>query len=74
MQVCVGKLALWFSYDTVVAFQLDGHSRQVRQNSWSTTTGKHLNAIDDGDKKNRLASDVFEANLHDVLKQCNLAL
>lgn len=49
----------WFSYQTLVAFQRCGGKRYVRQNDWSTTTGKHLNAIDGGDKKNRLSEQAF---------------
>lgn len=50
----------WFSYKTLVAFCGD-HGRKVRQNDWGPTTGKHLNAIDGGDKKNRLPAAEFEA-------------
>jgi hypothetical protein len=45
-----GTLKLWFSYDTIVAFQ-SGGTRVVCENVWSTTTGKHLNWIDGGDKE-----------------------
>ena len=51
----------WFSYRTLIAFTSEGR-RFVRQNDWSsTTTGKHLNSIDGGDKKARLPSSEFEA-------------
>jgi hypothetical protein len=33
----------------------------VRENSWGPTTGKHLNAIDRGNKKGRVSSDQFES-------------
>jgi flavorubredoxin len=36
-----------FSYKTIIAFAINGKVI-VRQNEWSTTTGKHLNAIDGG--------------------------
>jgi len=54
LAVDVGPVRVWFSYRTPVAFQVDGHSRVVRQNDWSTTTGKHLNWIDGGDKKSQV--------------------
>jgi hypothetical protein len=56
----------WFSYQTLVAFQKFGGKRYVRQNAWSTTTGKHLNAIDGGDKKTRVTEAAFnEAYQHE---------
>lgn len=51
----------WFSYKTLVAFEPSNGPRCVLQNYWSTTTGKHLNAIDGGNKKTRLTQDAFDA-------------
>lgn len=47
-EVSIGPLRLWFSYNTLVAFYLRGVTPTVvcRQNDWSMTTGKHLNAIE----------------------------
>ena len=42
----------------------------VRVNDWSTTTGKHLNAIDGGNKKARIAGDKFEAMLAQQVGGC----
>jgi hypothetical protein len=57
----------WFSYQTCVAFNLyDGDGLAVRVNDWSTTTGKHLNWIDDGDKANRIPGDEFERLLQEA--------
>ena len=50
----------WFSYRTLIAFKSVDGPKVVRQNEWSTTTGKHLNAIDGGDKKSRLNRVEFE--------------
>ena len=50
----------WFSYKTLVAFWTLGEGRVVRENEWGPTTGKHLNAIDGGDKKERVSSHDFE--------------
>lgn len=49
----------YFSYETLVAFRGPDGRLRVLKNYWSTTTGKHLNAIDDGDKKQRLTKDEF---------------
>jgi hypothetical protein len=59
--VTLGPLTVWFSYQTVVAFQAAGGRRYVSQNHWSTTTGRHLNEIDGGDKAGRLGRAEFEA-------------
>jgi len=51
----------WFSYRTLVAFQAwSGSSKLVvRRNEWGNTTGRHLNAIDEGRKGERLSGDEF---------------
>lgn len=64
--VRIGNVQLWFSYETVVAFSVDGE-RVACQNIWSGTTGKHLNAIDGGDKKGRVAPDEFKHRLSKAL-------
>jgi hypothetical protein len=56
----------WFSYKTLVAFQKRFGQRYVHKNIWGTTTGKHLNWIDGGDKKNRLDSDEFRQKFKEV--------
>lgn len=58
--VDIGPLTVWFSYRTPVAFHLDGQSRVVRKNCWGPTTGKHLNWIDGGNKKDRVTEEEFE--------------
>ena len=70
--ISIGKLSLWFSYDTVIAFEDGGQDIQVSENNWGPTTGKHLNILDGGNKKTRLDSAVFEHNLEAVLAKYNL--
>jgi len=55
----------YFSYKTLVAFT-HGDQLFCRVNSWSNTTGKHLNAIQP-DKKKRLEPDNFN-KLYQALK------
>lgn len=55
-------LTLWFSYNTIIGFQLNGR-RVVRENLWGPTTGRHLNWIDDGDKEKRVSGDEFDRRL-----------
>lgn len=65
--VTVGDLSVWFSYRTPVAYQYGSGRIVVRENDWSTTTGKHLTYIDGGDKRSRVPGDVFMAGLEKVL-------
>lgn len=50
----------YFSYETLVAFTTPDGQKIVHQNDWKTTTGKHLNWIDGGDKKSRVDGETFE--------------
>lgn len=54
-----GKGSFWFSYKTLVAFYHPTRGRIVRQNDWGPTTGKHLNAIDGGNKKGCVTAEEF---------------
>ena len=44
--VNIGELQFYFSYETIIAFR-DENGLKISKNIWSTTTGKHLNWIDD---------------------------
>ena len=74
LRVDIGSLSLYFSYETVIAFQ-DNAGLVVRENDWSTTTGKHLNWVDGGGeaKKKRLPSQAFEDALTAKLASYGLA-
>lgn len=60
--VYVGPLRLEFSYQTCIAFY-GPNDQAVRRNDWGPTTGKHLNAVDGGDKANRIDGAEFERRL-----------
>lgn len=62
----VGELDIYFSYKTPVAFRAPGYGLVVSANCWGRTTGKHLNWIDDGDKKNRIPRTEFELLLQEA--------
>lgn len=67
-KINIGTVTVWFSYDTPIAFRASGE-RVVRENIWSTTTGKHLNYIDGGDKEakeRRVSSDEFNRALDEL--------
>jgi hypothetical protein len=72
MEVRVGVLSLRFSYRTVVAFSTPETGLVVCQNEWGTTTGKHLNWIDGGDKKSRLPRAEFLNALTKAMRNHNL--
>jgi len=65
-------LDLYFSYKTVVAFRYEG-KLTVCENTWGTTTGKHLNWIDGGNKKSRLSYEDFQAELGKVQLELGLS-
>lgn len=73
--ICVqlGNKSIYYSYDTVVAFE-GTNSKGVRfgltvsENCWGPTTGKHLNWIDGGRKDKRLNRDEFLRKLSEFLE------
>lgn len=69
--VDLGGLMLWYSYETVIAFRYKGVTK-VRKNDWSTTTGRHLNAIDNGNKKARIDGVTFQEELRKVTTELGL--
>jgi len=58
------NLKVYYSYTTPIALEIDGVLK-VSENQWSKTTAKHLNWIDDGNKKDRLKPEEF----NQLLKQ-----
>lgn len=60
-------ITYYMSYSTLVGVRVPGNAPFVRRNVWGVTTGKHLNAIDGGDKASRLDADLFAAAVADVL-------
>jgi hypothetical protein len=48
------RISVWFSYTTPVAIHAPGMRAPLTSvNEWSTTTGKHLNSVDGGEKAAR---------------------
>jgi hypothetical protein len=60
VRVDIGDITVWYSYSTPIAFKIVGSELVIRQNEWSTTTGKHLNQINT-DKSIRVSGDDFKA-------------
>lgn len=57
----------WFSYDTLVAFMINGEFHIIK-NYWGTTTGKHLNWID-SDHRIREDRETFENNYNRLVRK-----
>lgn len=68
----IGTRTIYYSYDTVVCFCGTNSRGQyfncVIKNYWGATTGKHLNAIDNGAKEKRLSKEEFNRQLLKFLK------
>lgn len=71
IDVIIGNLTLYFSYETVVAFSSPHSGFVISKNVWSVTTGRHLNEINDL-KSNRVSHEAFLVLLHDTLKHYGL--
>jgi hypothetical protein len=61
----IGNLTLYFSYETLIAFDHPETGLTIRENDWGPTTGKHLNAINDNQRE-RIPGDVFENRWQEV--------
>lgn len=71
-KVEMGRITLYFSYETLIAIEVDNF-RTVHENIWGTTTGKHLNAIDGGrNKEGRFSSVEFERQVKFIKEQFGL--
>jgi hypothetical protein len=66
-------VTLWFSYQTVIAFQERGKERRVSQNQWGNTTGKHIAAIEIGNKKDRIPREQFMNELNEIMDRKGMA-
>ena len=60
----MGGDKIYWSYSTIIAIRIN-NKLYIRENDWSTTTGRHLNAIDP-DKSIRMNSADFEQLLIDT--------
>lgn len=74
IKLIIGSLTLYFSYWTVVAFEDHNNGLKVVQNQWGSTTGKHLNFIDGGNKSARLSKKEFDEALEKTLIKYNLEI
>ncbi len=68
LEFTIGGLSVYFSYKTPVAFERPSTGLVVRENDWGQTTGRHLNWIDGGNKKDRIPGNEFEKQLAELVK------
>lgn len=61
----LGNLTLYFSYETLIAFNHPETGLVIRENDWGPTTGKHLNAISDNHRE-RIPGKAFEKQWNEV--------
>lgn len=66
----IGNYTLWYSYKTLIAFNVPGHPRVVCENVWTKMTGKHLNEIDGGTQKERVDKATFDRLVRELLLPC----
>jgi len=69
--VRIGDVLLYFSYETIIAFEAPEFGLVVSENVWSVTTGGHLNTINPN-KSIRLPRAKFEKLLDEVLEKYHL--
>ena len=71
MALSLGDRTLYFSYETLVAFSgynsKGKHFYCIHKNEWGTTTGKHLNWIDNN-KAIRVDENEFQKQLKEFLR------
>jgi len=68
-QVIIGRLTLYFSYETCIAFQNFNKGLLLSENLWGNTTGKHLNWL--GPESARMERSEFERMLDVALNNIN---
>ena len=68
LKVDLGTIILWRSYDTIVAYRDEQDGWVIAENTWGTTTGKHLNWIH-SDHSIRKDWETFETMLAAALER-----
>lgn len=71
----MGRLCLYFSYKTVIAYSLKndtGYLTVGRVNEWGPTTGRHMNDVSGNHKEDRLTGEDFQNELETLYKELGL--
>ena len=84
IEIIIGDLTVWKSYDTIIGFKWEGNDipgiidrldQHIVSNSYSATTGRHQNWIDGGTieaKIERVDKKTFDYLLGSLMKSINL--
>jgi hypothetical protein len=65
--VKAGKLEIYFSYETPIAFRDADGTLVVSENVWGSTTGRHINLVDSAHGA-RVPAEEFEERLQAYLR------
>lgn len=70
MSFCFLGCTFWFSYSTLIAFQIKGNTQVMRKNEWGPTTGKHMAHAAQSSRtlQNRVSFEEFIVLLNNQLK------
>jgi hypothetical protein len=70
-KVTLKNISIYYSYETIVAYEDIKDGLVCCKNQWGVTTGKHLNWIEPN-KKLRKSSEEFEKLLNEALDRHNI--
>lgn len=65
----IGKLTVYFSYRTPIAFRRKAGPKQVCENVWGDVTEKHMAFVEAGSQKNRICKHDFEKKFKTALSE-----
>ena len=68
----IGKIEIFVSYKTVIAFRTPETGLVARENDWNTTTGGHMSAIPGNSKEDRISGPDFEERFNKMLEDYGL--
>jgi hypothetical protein len=68
MRVNLGKLSIYFSYQTPIAFFSPSTGWAARKNEWGQTTGRHLTIACSGANPPRASGEEFERLLEEAIE------
>jgi hypothetical protein len=64
-EIAIGNITVYFSYNTIVAFETPEHGLICCENIWGSTTGNHLNSIEP-DHDARYDPGTFKGKLEEL--------
>jgi len=71
-EIEIGKITIYVSYSTVIAYRTPEEGLVARVNDWNTTTGGHMSAIPGNSKEDRISGPDFEERFSKMLEDHGL--